>query len=297
MSEPTIRLHIVGSGCPDARATRYGSAFVLDAGPDKALIDCGPATTWKLAKMGMHPLDIEHVLFTHHHYDHTVDFPCFALTRFDQAKGNEPSLKVYGPPPTRDFVDRLLGPRGAFRVDIDSRLAHPASHACHQMRNGIFPRPPPSLEIHEIDAGPIASATPWSVTACRVKHVEPTMISLAFRFETRVGGVVFAGDCTDCPALRDLARGAHTLVIVCTHFGASEARDPAIGKAIADVVAGLPEVVAVAKDSGVRQVILTHASPNFEQPGRREQMIAAMARDYNGAILFPDELTTIPLNP
>ena len=122
-----MQLHIIGTGCPDARAERYGSAFLLDVGPGSVLVDCGPATTYKMARMGLEATQVGHVFLTHHHFDHNADLPCFVLTRWDQSRGTEPPLQLYGPPPTRRFAELLFGEEGAFGPDLKSRVEHPAS--------------------------------------------------------------------------------------------------------------------------------------------------------------------------
>jgi len=116
------------------------------------------------------------------------------------------------------------------------------------------------------------------------------MVSLAYRFDTDQGSIVFAGDCADCAGLREIAKGADTLVLACTHFGS-----PPISPAIADVITGTPEVASIAQEAGARRVVLTHMSPSFARPGVKERAVAEVARSYGGAILCPDELTTMGL--
>ena len=118
------------------------------------------------------------------------------------------------------------------------------------------------------------------------------MISMAYRFDTEHGSVVFAGDCADCEELREISNGADTLVVACTHFGS-----PPIHPALADVITGTPEVAEIAQEGGVGRVVLTHMSPNFERPGIRERAIAEVGRLYNGVIVCPDELTTVDMSP
>ena len=286
-----MRLHILGGGCPTPTPERFGSAFILEIGADSLMVDCGPAATHKMAHMGIPPGRVGHLFFTHHHFDHNADFPCFALTRWDLSKGTEPPLKVYGPPPTRRFVERLLGEDGAFFDDWNSRIQHPASHECHRQRGGVLPRPAPAVEAKDVGPGKVAETDAWATTAARVHHVEPGLESLVYRFDTDEGSILFTGDCGDCEALRRIAQGADTLVMACTHFGLPEARP-----AIVDVITGTPEVAEIANEAGAAHVILTHASPNFSRPGVRERAVAEIARSYDGAILFPDELTTVVLS-
>jgi len=285
-----MQLHVLASGCPQPLPDWYGSAFILDMGSDAVLIDCGPATTYRMARMGISMGRIGHVFFTHHHFDHNADFPCFALTRWDFSTGAEPPLKVYGPPPTERFVDRLLGEEGAFVDDWKSRIDHPVSQEIHRRRKGVLPRPAPAIEAKDVGPGKVAESDSWTATAARVRHVEPTLESLVYRFDTEQGSVLFAGDCADCPELRALAKGVDTLVLACALLGRSEQNVP-----ILDVITGSTEAAEIAQDTGVGRIILTHVSPTFARPGARERAIAEVARSYDGAIVFPDELTTVPL--
>lgn len=288
---PGMKLHVIGAGCPSPTGPRFGSAFVLEVGQTMALVDCGPGTTHKLARMGIPLTQLDYLFLTHHHFDHNVDFACFALCRWDRYRGVAPPLAVYGPKPTQRFVELLMGPQGVFAPDLNSRMVHPASLACHKSDGSNPQRELPRFDVHEVDAGPVAEMPQWTVTAERVKHVDPTLISLAYRFETPEGTIVFAADCADCPGIRSLAKDADAIVMACTHFGPTQ-----IEPAIIDVITGTQEVVAIANDAGVKSVVLTHASPNFLRPGVVEHAIAEVARGYGGRIYFPDELTTVDLS-
>ena len=69
------RLYVLGAGTPTPTPTRFGSAYVLDIEGEKIMFDCGPATTHKLVQSGLWPLDIDYIFFTHHHFDHYIDYP------------------------------------------------------------------------------------------------------------------------------------------------------------------------------------------------------------------------------
>ena len=102
------RIHVLGAGTPTPTPTRFGSSYVVEVAGEKIMIDCGPATTHKMVKAGLWPTDIDYLFFTHHHFDHDVDYPCFLLCRWDQSVGRENRLQVYGPPPTEKFTDDIL---------------------------------------------------------------------------------------------------------------------------------------------------------------------------------------------
>ena len=80
----------------------------MQIGDEKLLFDCGPATTWKLARNGISTTEIDDVFFTHHHFDHDADFPTFILTRWDQMVPRDKTLNVYGPKLTEEFTNGIL---------------------------------------------------------------------------------------------------------------------------------------------------------------------------------------------
>jgi ribonuclease BN (tRNA processing enzyme) len=183
-----------------------------------------------------------------------------------------------------------MGKEGAFFPDWDSRIKHPASHWCHEARGGTLPRPAPAFEVKEAKSGDSYRADSWTVHTQSVQHVEPYLESLAFRFETSAGSVVFAGDCADCPDLRDFAAGADTLVAACTHFGPSET-DPAIS----EVITGSSDTAEIAAEADVNTLVLTHANSRFAQAETQEKVIAEIRETFDGAVFFPEELTTVSL--
>lgn len=284
-----VRLHIVGSGGPEPAHERYGSSLILEIGAELLIIDCGPGTTYKMARMNIAPTQISYLFITHHHFDHNADFVSFALSRWDQLRGEEPPLRVYGPPPTRKFVEMLLGEDGAFFPDWCSRMKHPASLEVHRLRGESLPRRPPVVEAEDIGDGAVVESESWKVIVRSVHHVEPRLVSLSYRFETGERSVVFAGDCGYCDVLRELAKGADTLVIACTHFGALH-----LPPAITDVINGVPEVVEIAEGASVRRLVLTHATPGFAR--EKEKAIGKIARSFSGKIPFREELISVNLS-
>ena len=110
-----MRLYILGSGTPLPSADRFGSAYVVQIGDEYLMFDCGPSATQKLAKVGISPVDIDNLFFTHHHFDHDVDYPCFLLSRWNLEVGMENKLNVYGPKLTEQLTHRLMDENhGAF---------------------------------------------------------------------------------------------------------------------------------------------------------------------------------------
>jgi ribonuclease BN (tRNA processing enzyme) len=282
-----INLHVIGSGCPEALKDRYGSCFVLQIDEEYLMVDCGPASTYKLAIAGINETLIHKVFLTHHHFDHNVDFPCFALSRWDMCINGIPPLDVYGPHPTEDFIEKLLGKNGAFYPDWHSRITHPVSRKLFESRGGKLPRPMPQVNAFDVSDGTVTENGKWKATAAVVKHVDPELISLAYRFDTNGYSIVFAGDCANCEELVELAKGTETLVAACTFFE----------KDIyyRDVITGVHDMVDITVKTGVKKLILSHMNGLFSIPGVKERAISEIAREYSGEIILQDEITCINL--
>ena len=90
------KIYFVSSGTPTPTKSRFGTCYVLQIGGEFLMFDCGPAATHKLVKMGLFPTQIDYLFFSHHHFDHNVDYPCFLLCRWDQSVGKENTLQVWG---------------------------------------------------------------------------------------------------------------------------------------------------------------------------------------------------------
>ena len=288
-----MKLHILGKGGPrpSRMGERYGCSCILEFGEERIMVDCGPGTTYKMARMGMRPTHINTVFLTHHHSDHIVDFPCFALLRFDLDPGDLPPLKVYGPPPTVEFADRLFGNHGAFHPDIVARREHPVSHHGHVERGGTLPRPGIKVEAHDLESGAVVDGDSWKATAVEVPHIGPYLTTLAYRIDTADGSVLFLCDAADCPGLRELARGVDTLVtgLVGPNFKEGDASHPIHG-----VSADVSEIVDITADGAIGRVVLIHGSPS------EEAAVAKLRRGYggkgyDGLVVRPDELTTVEL--
>ena len=58
------KLNIVGAGTPTPTRDRWGTCFILEICDQRLMIDCGPASTFKMHRMGI-PCTSVHNLFFH----------------------------------------------------------------------------------------------------------------------------------------------------------------------------------------------------------------------------------------
>lgn len=283
-------LYLLGTGTPTPTTARFGTAFTLQLGQDFLLFDCGPATTHKLVKSGLWPTQVGWLFFTHHHFDHNADYPCFLLCRWDQSTGKEHPLQVFGPSPTEEITEKLIGPEGAFSCDWKARVRSPVSQRVHVNRGGTLPRPEPAVEVVDVGPGEIIRREEWRVTAAETLHVEPWLHSLAYRVDTERGSIVFAGDTGPCEQLGELAVGADVFVANCwDHQETMDANGEAPGQT------GTLDAARFAREAGVKTLVLTHTGPRMCEADSREKAIRDIAAVYEGEIVFGEELMVLDL--
>src|SRR5262249_11602639 len=116
-----IALQVLGSGGPELEDKRASSSYLVwDEGRAKAIIDTGGGSALRFGESGAHMSQLDVILFSHFHVDHSGDFA--ALIKSSWFEDRKQPLPVYGPegndfmPSTTEFVSDLFGEkRGAYR--------------------------------------------------------------------------------------------------------------------------------------------------------------------------------------
>jgi ribonuclease Z len=284
------RIYVLGAGTPTPTAERFGSAYVLDTGSDLVMFDCGPAATHKLVKVGLFPTQIDHLFFTHHHFDHDADYPCFLLCRWDQSVGVEETLTVRGPSLTRQITAGLIGENGVFAHDWKARINAPVSQRVFQNRGGTLPRPAPVVDAEDIGVGAVFETDSWLVRSAHAQHVQPFLDSLAYRLECDAGDVVITGDTEPCESVVELAHGARALVSMCwDHQAHMEIDGESPGQC------GTLGAAEMARRAGVDKLVLVHRGPGLEGDQSEAQALADVKSIYAGEVILADELDVIDL--
>lgn len=111
MSTKTLTLTVLGSGTCIPREDRGSPAFYLKIGQTKILLDCGPGTVRQLVKAGEDYKDIDLIIISHLHVDHTSDLPAlFHALNYTPDFNRKKDILLLGGKGIRKFFDHLLKP-------------------------------------------------------------------------------------------------------------------------------------------------------------------------------------------
>src|SRR4029077_6523699 len=120
-----VQVQVLGSGGPELEDKRASSSYLVwQDGRPRILIDSGGGSALRFGQAGAHVAQLDAILFTHLHIDHSADFP--ALIKSSYFEERHRPLPVYGPPgsetfpSTTEFIADLFDhKRGAYRYLAD----------------------------------------------------------------------------------------------------------------------------------------------------------------------------------
>ena len=281
-----LKVVLLGTGSPRAYVDRAKAATLVLAGHDAFLVDCGGAVVDQLLRAGMYPHRINDVFFTHHHSDHNSGFFDFFISSWRShvgvIKGRSKPLRVYGPTNTKEIIGKM---REGFEYDVSLRIGYNKSDAAAAR-----------IDYTEMDSGVIYEKNGVRVTAFEVDH-RPVAPALAYVFEFNGKKVVLSGDTRSTAAMVEHARGADLLV----HDAYQKDWLDAIAEANPEDAIQVRnpakyhtttlEAAQIAKDAGVKKLVLTHLIPPPAPDAESEAAFAeGMDAIYPGLIVVARDL-------
>lgn len=271
-----VQVQVLGSGGPELEDKRASSSYLIwQEGRPRILVDSGGGSALRFGQAGAHVAQLDAVLFTHLHIDHSADFP--ALIKSSYFEERKLPLPVYGPPGNDDFpsttefvADLFDGKRGAYRYLADFLAGKGGGYAL-QAHDVV-------LTAHEIRR--VLNTRDLSLDATQVIHGGVPAVAWRVSMGGRV--VVFSGDTNgDNGNLERLAKGADILV---AHNAVPEGETGA-----ARALHMPPSVIGrIANTAAVGRVVLSHRM--LRTLGRESETRAVIARAYSGPVAFADDL-------
>jgi ribonuclease BN (tRNA processing enzyme) len=251
------------------------------------LADAGPGSFLRLGETGLSLEKLDLLLLTHLHADHAGELPGIVKARA-VALHSPIRFKVFGPegsgkgadtffPSTRQFVQMLFGPKGAFAYlpdfagHIDFDVTDVPAHAQAAQTPAVI-----------YDAGGLI------IRAIAGDHGDaPAVI---YRVDHGGKSITFSGD-IDADALdnlRAIAADTTLLVFNCAVL------DPPNAPPILYTLHSPPSAIGrIAKESGAHSLVLAHLSPATD--GNRAEVEASIRQSFAGPITFAeDKLRIVP---
>ena len=267
-----VVLQVLGSGGPELDDGRASSSYLIwIGGKASILVDTGTGSSLRFGEGGGKFEDVEAVLFTHLHVDHSADFPAYIKGSFFTPRKR--GLKVFGPdgnqlmPSTSEFVQRLLGGPGAFRY-LDDYLVESVNVP---------------LETNEIHSYKLREGL--TVSAVRVHH--GPVAAIAWRVDAFDCSLSFSGDMNNrFQTLSTLALGSDLLV---AHNAVPET---ATGVA-ANLHMTPSEIGRVARESKIKKLLISHRMNRTT--GTEKETLEEIRRNYDGAVDFAEDLERFEL--
>lgn len=286
-----MKVTLLGTGSPTPRAHRYGPAHLVEVDGEYLLFDCGPGATQRLAAARVPISEIDFQFFTHHHFDHNVDFAQFALVRWDQGAGKNGPLHVYGPKGTERYVNLLFGPGGVFEPDIVARTRHPMSIRKYTNLGGVPPRQPIEVAAKDIQPGVVCSGYSWQVKAAPAMHAQPYHDSLAYRVDHKGGSLAITGDTVPCPSVINLAKDVDLLL----HHAptvSEEVDDPIERRKLS--LFGPKSVALAAAEAGAKILVLVHQEQAYyDDPAVAQKIIEDIRTIFKGKVILGEDLMEV----
>lgn len=272
--EEGVWLQVLGSGGPELDDGRASSGYVIwRKGKARLLIDIGSGSLFRFEQSGASLNDLDVILLSHMHVDHSNDLPALIKASFFSDRSRD--LYLYGPggnrfmPSATGFLQDLFGPDGAYQYL--SRYLDGTE---------IYRLLPHDVEATGKAEQVVLADSRYRLTAVPVHH--GPLPALAWRVEIAGKLIVFSGDMNnDNGTLAILAKQADLLV---AHH--------AVPEGIRGVARNLhmpPSVIGqIATKAGVKQLVLSHRMNRTL--GQEKISTAQIRQTYNGPMQFADDL-------
>ena len=204
-----MQLIITGSGSALPDPLRGGASCAVVVDGTVLQFDCGRRVLENLMLVGINPMKIDHMFFTHLHFDHISDYDYYAITNW--VAGRQDTVYVYGPGGTEAMSEGAIRYMHAMNVDfIGTILEHWPPHMAAR------PRETPPYEVRDIGPGTVLETDNFKVSCLETKHLpDPSVKSLGYRVDSDYGSVAISGDTAVSDGMKTLAKDVDILVHEC----------------------------------------------------------------------------------
>lgn len=281
------RVILLGTaGGPSPKISRAAPSSMVVIGNSLYVVDCGNGVARQIVRAGFALKSLKNIFITHQHSDHNLDYGNLFYLAWSAALRS--AVNSYGPPPLGRMTEKFFELN---EFDVDLRI-HDEGR----------PDPRPLLIPHEIvSAGPVMQDENVTVTCALVDH-PPIKVALAYRFDTPRRSIVFSGDTRKTESLIRLAKSADVLVCegqylpgirgLAERLAADSSRREAIYKSISGNALSVQQAGEVAKEAGVKTLVINHLVPGDDSVPDYV-WIEAARETFDGEVILGRDLLEI----
>ena len=270
-----LRIIFLGTGGSLPTRNRNPSAVIVNLKGELLLFDCGEGTQQQMmrAKTGM--MSLSSIFVSHFHADHFLGIP--GLIQTMSFLGRKEPLTIYGPEGTKEFTEvfKVLGYCN-LKYEVTGVELSPGDivegknyvvralkteHSTPSLGYSLIENPRPgrfnrekAVELGVLPGPLFAKLQKGNPVEVNGKLVKPEEVVGAPRPGRTV---VYSGDTRPCEAVLEASRDADVLI----HDGSFA--DEMAGWAEESMHSTAGEVASLAKEAGVRQLVLTHISSRY----------------------------------
>jgi ribonuclease BN (tRNA processing enzyme) len=277
-----VALQMLGTRGPELFDENASTGYLLWL-DDKAriIIDTGPGTVQRFKQSGAKFEDVELVLFTHFHVDHSADFPAYIKGSY--FTNRDTPLNIIGPsgnallPSADAFVERLFDSRNGVYPYL-SEYTDPDVPSDYKIVPHTIPWSEKNLDIRSV-----YESAEFKVKAVSVHH--GPLPALAYRIEAAGCVISFSGDMNG--SLGRMPALANASDILVAHNAIPED----VNGAAADLHMKPSYIGAMAAQANVKQLLLSHLMRRTID--RKDETVRIIREKYKGPTSFPDDLDVI----
>ncbi len=248
-----MEITIIGSGTCVPSLRRSSPCIMADTGTAKILLDTGPGALRQMLKAGITISDIDVIVYSHFHTDHTADMiPFIFASKYSPGIFRTRDLFIVGPPGLKEF------------------------YRCFTMAYGKWVVPE-HFTINWIEVG--ESPLPFPSFVLKTSPVKHTENSMAIRIETGEQAVVYSGDSDYCENLIRIAHEANLLILECAF--------PEGMKCEGHLIPSLAGIIA--REARCKRLLLTH----FYPPCDSTDMLTPLRKEFPGDVMLGEDLMKI----
>jgi ribonuclease BN (tRNA processing enzyme) len=279
----SLELVVLGSGGPRPFG-RAGSSYIVQLnGTPRILVDAGPGAFLRVGEMNLDLDQVDTILLTHLHIDHTGDLPGLFKARALDTRARAIRFNVFGPsgaglfPSTSRFVNLLFEKGGAWEY----QKTFGADETIHTTDLPIELKSP---------ARQIADLNGLRITAIATHHGDCP--SVAYRIDYNGESIVFSGDmdASAVPNLVRLAKGCSLLVFHCVVLD-----PPGSPAQLYDLHTPPHRIGEAARDAGAKRLLLSHIAPVIEE--HSQAVLKSIGASYKGPVSFAHDTLRMPVQP